>query len=179
MDTPAVGRWCDPGLQEMREGEACPPPLSPWEASGLGRGAGSPTQSSSMPPTPHPYQMLLSRGLWGLCPPGEMEDHVLRCLRGQPPTLYVSPIKSFKSRLATWLCSDSRLQRGRAPHLSWERMPPRTELPSLGGTFCSKSSRVLPAAAPRLPSLPCGFHGPHSAGSRHEAGPGRFQLPPT
>ena len=117
MDTPAVGRWCDPGLQETREGEARPPPLSPWEASGLGRGAGLPTQSSSFS-APTPDQMLLSRSLWGLRPPGEMEDHVLRCLRGQPPTLCVSPIKSFKSRPATWLCSDSCLQRGRAPQLS-------------------------------------------------------------
>lgn len=38
--------------------------------------------------------------------------------------------------------------------------------------------QVFPVAAPRLPSLPCGFHGPHSARSRHEAGPGKFQLPP-
>ncbi|XP_049559408.1 prostate tumor-overexpressed gene 1 protein isoform X6 [Orcinus orca] len=49
-------------------------------------------------------QMLLSRGLWGLQLPSEMEDSVLRYLQGQSPPLYVSPIKPFKSPLATVLC---------------------------------------------------------------------------
>ncbi|KAK2490022.1 hypothetical protein MC885_021272 [Smutsia gigantea] len=60
------------------------------EAQGL---LGAHVQPLSLCPLP-PGHMLLSRGPWGLQLPSEMEDSVLRCLQGQSPPLYVSPLKS-------------------------------------------------------------------------------------
>lgn len=91
--------------------------------------------------------------------------------------MHVSPIKSFKSPRPLGSVQTPALEAGPlSPELG--EVPPCTELPSLGSTCYSKCFRVFLAAAPRLPSLPCGFHGPHSTRSRHEAGPGKFQLPP-
>lgn len=111
MDTPAVGRWCDPGLQETREGEARLPPLSPREASGLGRSAGA----AHPVPLPPPRRSDASeQGPLGTAPAQRDGGPRPEMSPRTAPTLYVSPIKSFKSPPATWLCSDSRLWRGRA-----------------------------------------------------------------
>lgn len=47
--------------------------------------------------SPASGHILLSRGPWRPQLPSETEDSVLRCLQGQSPPVYVSPIKSFKS----------------------------------------------------------------------------------
>lgn len=65
------------------------------------------------------------------------------------PPLYVSPIKSFKSPLATWLCLDPRLRRG------WPLSPePGEDASTHGAACCSKSSgfflQLLQAAHPAL-----------------------------
>ena len=66
-----------------------------------------------------PGQMLLSRGPWGWLLPREMEDSDRRGLRGRSPPLYVSPIKSFKSPLATRL----RVQMPWQGRCQWSRAP--------------------------------------------------------
>ena len=86
-----------PAVSRLDRERPFPCPPFPARPSGQVRGPGGSPPVQAHPRSLAPGQMLLSRGPWRSQLPGKMEDSVQRCLQGQFPPMYVSPIKSFKS----------------------------------------------------------------------------------
>ena len=129
-----------PGGLQVGQGEALPlspiPCRSEWPSKGA---RGLPPSSGPPPCSLAPGQMLLSRGPWRSQLPGKMEDSVQRCLQGQFPPMYVSPIKSFKSPRPPPLTSPvARAFRACFSPLAGENFSPQWGL-------CFRPSRKRPA----------------------------------